>query len=102
MAYEALIYEVNDRVAIITLNRPQRLNAFSLALRDEIVAAVKQADEDPAVRVLIITGAGEARSPRVTTSRNRPTAPSARSRSGATNSPATAPSPIRCGIAPSR
>ena len=58
MAYEALIYEVDDRVAIITLNRPQRLNAFSLALRDEIVAAVKQADEDPAVRVLIITGAG--------------------------------------------
>ncbi|MFI5023798.1 MAG: enoyl-CoA hydratase/isomerase family protein [Alphaproteobacteria bacterium] len=58
MAYETLIYELDDRVAIIAFNRPQRLNAFSLALRDELVAAVKQADEDPAVRVLIITGAG--------------------------------------------
>ncbi|MFI4987192.1 MAG: enoyl-CoA hydratase/isomerase family protein [Alphaproteobacteria bacterium] len=58
MTYETLLYAVNDRVALITLNRPERMNAFSLKLMQEIKAAVGEADRDAAVRVIVITGAG--------------------------------------------
>lgn len=58
MAYENLLYSVEDRVATITLNRPERHNALSTALVDEIMAVVVEADADPEVRVLILTGAG--------------------------------------------
>jgi enoyl-CoA hydratase/carnithine racemase len=58
MTYEFLLYEIDDRVATITLNRPQRHNALSQPLVDEIMAAVAQADADPEVRVLVVTGAG--------------------------------------------
>lgn len=56
--YNTLTYEIDDRVAIITLNRPERMNAFSLELCGEVKAAFAEADRDPAVRVVIITGAG--------------------------------------------
>jgi len=59
MAYQTITYETDDRVAIITFNRPERLNAFSLELRDEVADAVDKADRDEAVRVLVVTGAGE-------------------------------------------
>lgn len=58
MSYEFLLYEVDDRVCTITLNRPERHNALSQPLVDEIMAAVAEADADPDVRVLVITGAG--------------------------------------------
>ena len=58
MVYENLLYSVEDRVATITLNRPERHNALSMALVDEIMAVVAEADADPEVRVLIVTGAG--------------------------------------------
>ena len=58
MAYETLLYETDDRVAIITLNRPDRLNAFSSKLKEEVVDAVAMADTDPGIRVVIVTGAG--------------------------------------------
>lgn len=58
MTYQYLLYAVDDRVATITLNRPERQNALSEALVDEIIAAVAEADADPSVRVLVITGAG--------------------------------------------
>ena len=54
-----LIYEVDDRVAILTLNRPERMNALSKRLVDEIIAAIAAADADANVRVVIVTGAGE-------------------------------------------
>jgi enoyl-CoA hydratase/carnithine racemase len=56
MSYQFLLYEVNDRVATITLNRPERHDAPSQSLVDEIIAAVAAAD--PEVRVLVVTGAG--------------------------------------------
>ena len=59
MLYEDLIYEVEDRVAILTLNRPGRMNALGKRLVDEIIAAIAEADGDADVRVIIITGAGE-------------------------------------------
>jgi enoyl-CoA hydratase/carnithine racemase len=58
MAYEAITYEVDDRVAIITFNRPKRMNAMSLQLCKEVKQAVEEADSDPDIRVVIVTGAG--------------------------------------------
>lgn len=59
MPYQELIYEIDDRVAVLTLNRPQRMNALSKQLVDELVAAIAAADEDAEVRVIVITGAGD-------------------------------------------
>ncbi len=58
MSYQHLLYAVDDRVATITLNRPERHNALSPPLVDEIITAVAQADADDEVRVLVVTGAG--------------------------------------------
>jgi enoyl-CoA hydratase/carnithine racemase len=58
MSYETILYKVDDRVAVITLNRPERLNALSQKLCAELPQAVLAADQDPQVRVLVITGAG--------------------------------------------
>lgn len=56
--FGTLIYAIDDHVAIITLNRPERMNAFSLELCGEVKAALAEADRDPAVRVVVVTGAG--------------------------------------------
>ena len=54
-----LLYEVGDALALITINRPDKLNAISLATLDDLRAAVAIAAADPAVRVIAITGAGD-------------------------------------------
>ena len=59
MSYEAILYETRGPVAIITLNRPERLNAIGQAVREEVHAAVEAAQADDAVRAAIITGAGK-------------------------------------------
>lgn len=59
MPYENLLYEVSDGVATVTINRPRVLNALNFQTRDELVAAFKEAHGDEAVRVVILTGAGE-------------------------------------------
>ncbi|MBA3795816.1 MAG: enoyl-CoA hydratase/isomerase family protein [Chloroflexi bacterium] len=56
----AIRTETTDAVLTITLDRPDALNAFDRAMKDELLAALKAADRDRAVRVLIITGAGRA------------------------------------------
>jgi len=58
--YESVLYEVGDRVATITLNRPQVLNAFDAQLRTDLIAAINEAVNDDRVRVAILTGAGRA------------------------------------------
>ncbi|MFN0094136.1 MAG: enoyl-CoA hydratase/isomerase family protein [Dehalococcoidia bacterium] len=58
MAYEAILYDVEDGVATITLNKPERLNAFDDAMLGEWAEAIRTADADRAVRAVIITGAG--------------------------------------------
>ena len=58
MEYKDIIYAVEDRLAIITLNRPQTLNAFTTNLIDEWVDAIRTAQDDPNVRVVMLTGAG--------------------------------------------
>jgi 2-(1,2-epoxy-1,2-dihydrophenyl)acetyl-CoA isomerase len=58
MEYSSLIYEVRENVAKITLNRPQSANALDAAMAHELVDASIRASEDPAVRAVILTGAG--------------------------------------------
>jgi enoyl-CoA hydratase/carnithine racemase len=60
MPFETLLYEVADRVATVTLNRPAKLNAYTPRMGHEIVEAMRQADTDPSVRLVILTGAGRA------------------------------------------
>ncbi|MBV9509137.1 MAG: crotonase/enoyl-CoA hydratase family protein [Caulobacteraceae bacterium] len=57
-AFETLLYEVQDGVATITLNRPDRLNAFNEQMRLDMIAAFDATDADDAVRAVIVTGAG--------------------------------------------
>jgi enoyl-CoA hydratase/carnithine racemase len=58
MTYEAILYDVAEGVATITLNKPERLNAFDDQMLGEWHAAIEAADHDREVRVVIITGAG--------------------------------------------
>jgi len=60
MAYETILYEVKDEMATVTLNRPSKLNAYTPTMGNELVDALSRADEDPAARVIILTGAGRA------------------------------------------
>ncbi len=60
MAYEQIIYEARDRIATITLNRPEALNAWTPVMMEEILDAMNRADNDDSVRVVIFTGAGRA------------------------------------------
>jgi 2-(1,2-epoxy-1,2-dihydrophenyl)acetyl-CoA isomerase len=60
MAASVVRYEASDRVATITLDRPDVLNAFDRALKDELLAALRKTAKDDEVRVVIVTGAGRA------------------------------------------
>jgi len=57
-AYEDLLYDASDRVALITLNRPDRLNAWTGAMTASMRRAIGDAVADPGVRVIVVTGAG--------------------------------------------
>lgn len=59
MAYETIVYEVQDGVGLVTINRPKVLNALSPQVFDEISEVVEQIRKGSAVRVLVITGAGD-------------------------------------------
>ena len=58
--YEQLLYDVQDHVATITLNRPDKLNAFTSQMMHELIAAFDAVDADDEVRAVIVTGAGRA------------------------------------------
>ena len=59
MKYECLLYEVKDRIATLTLNRPERLNALGGTLREDLFDAITKAAAAPDVGVIVITGAGD-------------------------------------------
>ncbi len=58
--YQTIIFEIRDRAAWVTLNRPDALNAVSAELLDELDHAMDVAESDPEVRVLVVTGTGRA------------------------------------------
>ena len=60
MDLEQILYEVEDRIAVITLNRPDNLNAWTPVMMQNVIDALDMADEDDNVRVVIFTGAGRA------------------------------------------
>jgi len=60
MQFEQILYEVSDHVLTITLNRPDRLNAFTATMGRELIEALDSADADDDVRAVVVTGAGRA------------------------------------------
>jgi enoyl-CoA hydratase/carnithine racemase len=57
--FETILYDVEDGIATITLNRPERMNAFTPRMMLEMIAAFDATDADDAVKAVIVTGAGE-------------------------------------------
>jgi enoyl-CoA hydratase/carnithine racemase len=58
VSYETINYDVADKIATITLNRPDRLNAFTAQMMVDLIDAFGKADDDDDVRAVIVTGAG--------------------------------------------
>ena len=58
--YETIMYEKKGNVAVITLNRPERMNAINVQMNADLKNSLKEAKEDSDVRVIVITGAGKA------------------------------------------
>jgi enoyl-CoA hydratase/carnithine racemase len=58
MPYDEILYEVESRVATLTLNRPEKLNAWTMHMEEEFVHAMREAAADSNVRAVIVTGAG--------------------------------------------
>ena len=58
MAYETIKYEVAEQILTITLNRPDKLNAFNATMQQELIDAFDKADKDDDVRAIIVTGEG--------------------------------------------
>ena len=60
MAFEQIKYEIADNILTITLNRPDKMNAFTHKMQNELIEAFDKADADDTVRAIIVTGAGKA------------------------------------------
>ncbi|MEE2566138.1 enoyl-CoA hydratase-related protein [Hyphobacterium marinum] len=60
MNFDTIRYEIHGPAAVITLHRPERMNAFTHEMKDEVIAALDIADADDAVRAIIFTGHGDA------------------------------------------
>ncbi|OHB28446.1 MAG: enoyl-CoA hydratase [Phenylobacterium sp. RIFCSPHIGHO2_01_FULL_69_31] len=58
MSYETILYEVDGPILTVTLNRPDKLNAYTAVMGAELADAFQRADQDDEVRVVIVTGAG--------------------------------------------
>src|ERR1035437_9851386 len=57
---EHVRYEVRDHIAVVTLNRPEKLNAFSGAMAEGLARAYEESDRDDEIRAVVLTGAGRA------------------------------------------
>jgi 2-(1,2-epoxy-1,2-dihydrophenyl)acetyl-CoA isomerase len=57
-AYETILFSIDDRAARLTLNRPDRLNSFTVQMHEEVAAALDSVERDASVRTLLITGSG--------------------------------------------
>ena len=59
MSYQDIVYDKSERIATLTFNRPERLNAITNVMRSEILEAIKDASVDDDIRVVVIKGAGK-------------------------------------------
>src|ERR1700753_2164233 len=57
MTYETIKYEVEEQILTLTLNRPDKLNAFTATMQRELIEAFDAADKDDNIRAIIVTGA---------------------------------------------
>ena len=60
MKFETILYDVQDEVLTITLNRPERLNAWTRQMLQDLLAAFDVADADDGIGAIVLTGAGRA------------------------------------------
>ena len=60
MNYETLLYDNDDGILTLTLNRPANLNAFTVRMAEDLIDAYRDASEDDAVRAIVVTGSGKA------------------------------------------
>ncbi len=60
MAHEQILYDVKDSILTITLNRPEKLNAFTGTMMTEMIDAFDRANKDDGIRAIVVTGAGRA------------------------------------------
>lgn len=58
MAFETIILEKQDTVGVLTLNRPERLNAWTTQMNGEIIEAISNCNDDPEIGAIVVTGAG--------------------------------------------
>lgn len=58
MPYKQILYSINDGVATITLNRPDRLNAWTRVMAKEVMEAAHRAEDDDDIHIIVLTGAG--------------------------------------------
>jgi len=58
--FDSVTYETEGRVATVTLNRPEKLNAISMQMQSELIAALELAEADPGIHVAVVQGAGRA------------------------------------------
>ena len=59
MEYSQILYEKKDHVALITLNRPQRMNAWTYRMMAELIHAISQSNDDPDIGAMVMTGSGK-------------------------------------------
>ncbi len=104
MNYEQILTEVADGVLTITLNRPERLNAWTATMGEELISAFDDADADDDVRVIIVTGAGRGfcAGADLAARRSDVRLARARGRPGRCRATTGASSPCGCSIRPSR
>ncbi len=60
MSYDTILVEKSNRIAIITLNRPEKLNAINLQMKNELYQSLEEIEADDGIRIVIMTGAGKA------------------------------------------
>ena len=58
--YDTILYEPKDHVLLLTLNRPEKLNAWNAQMESDFIDALDSASNDPAIRAIVVTGAGRA------------------------------------------
>jgi enoyl-CoA hydratase/carnithine racemase len=60
MSYSTIRYEVQDGISLLTLSRPDAMNAFTTQMGEEMADAFDRSDADPSVRAMVVTGEGRA------------------------------------------